>query len=392
MRIVSVHGAAEWGGAERYTRDLLLGLAQRGHDVVLIGKPHGRLFQSLEGTEVRLIGLDLGLTVGWHGRIGALNHPLNWADLYANPRRTGLERVLSALNEERPIDVLHAQHVKEKLWVTSFGHKEGVPVAWTLHAPLEPWMKTSAPGKVHAQMRTRVGGLLAVNRAALQDYLAFGFVARASAVVYNGIDVERYAAGDRGATRRLLGVDDALFVLLVVARPYPGKGIDVLLEALSRGLAQEPDLVEGIRVFVAGESSHVSRYQARLHETGLERVVVFLGHRDDIPDLLSAADAAVLPSLYEGLPYAISEAMAAGRAVIATRVGGIPEMLEDGRSGLLVDPGSPEPLWRAIRLLATSPNLCSSLAQQAKRVAQERFNLRDMIEKSEEFLDLVAMI
>lgn len=384
MRIVSVNLASEWGGAERYTRDLLAGLARRGHEVVLVARRSSTLAQRARNAGLSVIEADPGLQVGWHSRIGFLNRPLNWCDLYGNPLRLRFESILERACSPRT-DVLHAQHIKEKLWATAFGIRNGIKVAWTVHAPLEPWMKESAPGFVHAWARERLDGLIAVCRTTLDDYLEWGFRPDAQAVVYNGIDLTEYSQGDCGAAREELGLEEDAFVALVLARPYPGKGIDCLIDAVEAGMRSRPDLFGRLRVIVAGGSSHVRRYDAIVARKGLSGAIRFLGHRDDVPRLLAASDCSVLPSLFEGLPYAISEAMAASLPVIASRVGGIPEMVVHGRTGLVVEPGDTEDLRDALTALLADPIGGRAMGREGRTRAERMFAESAMLDGSEAF-------
>ncbi len=390
MKLVIVNTAREWGGAERYTADLARGLARRGHEVHAVLAPGGRLLEVLRDTDVTAHPLDLGLEVGWHAVLGPVNYPLNWAELHADPRRERLESLLVEIARDGHPDLLHAQHLKEKLWVTEFAYERGIPVAWTAHAPLEPWMRTAAPGRVHTTAGSLLDGLVAVCRATMEDYVAFGIAPVTQAVVYNGIDLEHYASGDRAAIREALGVRDDECAVLMLARPYEGKGVGVLIEALQL-LNEGAPGGAWVRAFVAGTSSHVDEFRQRAEAAGLGDRMTFLGHRDDVPDLLAACDVATLPSFYEGLPYAISEAMAASKPVVATRVGGIPEMIEDGASGLLVEARDARGLADALRRLADDPGSRAKMGARARQLAESRFTLEAMIAGSEAaFLDTVT--
>jgi glycosyltransferase involved in cell wall biosynthesis len=311
VRLAFVHTVKPWGGVERYTADLARGLACRGHEVHAFVAPSGGLAQALAGSAVRVHPLSLGLAVGWHGAIGSLNHPLNWVDLYANPLRRRVWMALDALAARGRVDVVHAQAVKEKLWVTGYARRRGIVSAWTVHAPLEPWMKQGAPGRVHEWARDNLDALIAVNRAALGDYAGFGIRPRPAAVIYNGLDASVYSKGDRGLARARVGLAADDVAVLMPARPYAGKGVGVLLDALSIIGSDASTRRIPLRAVVAGGSRHVEDYRAQAASRGLGESIAFLGHRDDIPDLLAAADIVTLPSFYEGLPYAISEAMAA---------------------------------------------------------------------------------
>ena len=390
MRLAFVHSVDEWGGAERYTADLAGGLACRGHEVHAFVSPSGGLAKALAGSAVCVHALSLGLAVGWHGAIGPFNHPLNWVDLYANPARRRLRIALDALASRGRVDVVHAQAVKERFWVTSYARRRGIVSAWTVHAPLEPWMREGAPGRVHEWARGNLDALVAVNKAALDDYAAFGIRPRFAAVIYNGLDASVYRRGDRGPARSRLGLAQDDVAVLLPARPYAGKGVGVLLDALSIIGSRASTRDIPLRAFVAGGSRHVEDYSRQAASRGLGDRIVFLGHRDDIPDLLAAADIVTLPSFYEGLPYAISEAMASSLPVIATRVGGIPEMIEDPASGLLIDGGDASALAACLVRLAGDSGLRRQMGMRARQLAEDRFSLDHMLDESEAFLTSLA--
>ena len=376
MYLAIVHPAPVWGGAERYTADVAIGLAERDHDVTAIVAPESPLAHALRGSRVRIVEFDAGLLVGWHHQLGFLNQPLFAVDLYLNPRRARLGRCLDQLRAERPIDLLLAQHPKEKLWVTAYGKAASVPVVWTVHAPLEAWMRTGVVGRVHRDSVGRLSGIVAVNQAAADDYVSFGFPSDIVEVVWNGIPLGDYASGDRESMRTTLGVTQGESVVLMPARPHREKGVDVMLEALARVRAA------GLRVraIFAGESRRVDEYRSLAEGRGLSDSAVFLGHRDDMADLYAASDIVVLPSFNEGLPYVISEAMAASRPVVATSVGGVGEMVEDGVSGILVPPGDSEALADALKELAADADLREVMGAAGRSIAERRFRLDVMLD------------
>ncbi len=110
-------------------------------------------------------------------------------------------------------------------------------------------------------------------------------------------------------------------------------------------------------------------------EMGLEGRVLFLGVRNDVPKLLAASDVLVLSSEYEGVPLTVLEAMAAGKPVIATAVGGVPELVEDGVTGILVPPRNPEALAQGILRLAKDADLRQRMGKAAQQWALERFDI-----------------
>jgi glycosyltransferase involved in cell wall biosynthesis len=189
-------------------------------------------------------------------------------------------------------------------------------------------------------------------------------------VVHNAVEVERFeppaAPGLRG--RLLDGRDGPL--VLTLARLDPQKGHDVLLAAAAR--------VPGTVFALAGDGPLRPSLERRAEELGVSDRVLFLGRRADVPELLAACDVFALPSLYEGSSLAVLEAMAAGRPVVASSIGGTDELIEDGGSGLLVPPGDAEALAAALRRLAGDHGLRDSLAAAARERARSMFGSAEM--------------
>jgi glycosyltransferase involved in cell wall biosynthesis len=166
----------------------------------------------------------------------------------------------------------------------------------------------------------------------------------------------------RAAVRSELSVDDEEFLFLTVANLRPEKGYDVLLEAAKIvGGSDVP-----IRIAAVGRGPLQGVLRARHAELGLGGRFQFLGQRDDVLRLMAGADAFVLASHHEGLPVALMEATSVGLPIVASRVGGIPQALEDGVDAILVEAGDPELLAQAMEQLAGDLTLSERLGQRAK--------------------------
>lgn len=201
-------------------------------------------------------------------------------------------------------------------------------------------------------------------------------------VVRNGIEVERFATGERVATRVALGVPPGAPLLLTPARLHPAKGHRDLLAALAEVRRLRPEAT----LLLAGEGPERGALETLSRALGQASAVRFLGHREDLPDLLAAADLVVLPSRAEGLPAALLEALAAGRAVIATAVGGVPEAVEDGREARLVPAGAPPALAAAILELLASSALRTELERAGRARVGREFAIEPATRRYEEVL------
>jgi glycosyltransferase involved in cell wall biosynthesis len=194
-------------------------------------------------------------------------------------------------------------------------------------------------------------------------------------VVYNAVSLERFGSAAPQGLRSRLTDGRAAPLVLTPARLTEQKGHPVLL----RAAAEVPEVVFAL----AGDGPLRAGLEAEADRLGVGERVVFLGHRTDIPDLLAACDIFALPSLYEGSSLAVLEAMAAGRPVVSSSIGGTAELIEDGENGLLVPPGEVAPLVAALRRLIGDSALREDLAQNARRRVELEFTKQAMTERVE---------
>jgi glycosyltransferase involved in cell wall biosynthesis len=196
-----------------------------------------------------------------------------------------------------------------------------------------------------------------------------GLAATVLRVVPNGVPAR---PGNRSAIRAALGIPDDHVLLLAVGSLVPRKGHAVLIEALSTIGAGSWMLA------IAGGGAERERLEALAVSKGLSAHVKILGHREDVPDLLAATDVFVMPSLWEGLPLALLEAMLAGKPVIASRTSGIPEAVDDGVDGVLTTPGDVGELAAALRAVLSDPTRRATLGAAARARATASFTLDAM--------------
>ena len=190
-------------------------------------------------------------------------------------------------------------------------------------------------------------------------------------IVEPGLDLTpmRSCRQERGALRRELGLDQAVPLVGIVGRLTPIKNHRLFLDAAVGVLAVRPD----VHFVVVGDGEIASAIRARAQSLGLMTHVTFTGWRYDLPRVYSDLDVLVSCSKNEGTPFTIIEAMAAGCPLVATRVGGVPDLLEDEITGLLVPSAQPEPLVAAILRLLHDPHLAGVLARSAADRAEVRF-------------------
>ncbi len=196
-------------------------------------------------------------------------------------------------------------------------------------------------------------------------------------VVYNGVDALPYCeASEVSRCRRELGMPEGDHIVGVVGNLYPVKGHQYLIEGIPAVLQTCPNT----SFVFAGRGELETQLKEQVHRLGLDKRVHFLGLRQDIPRILALLDVFVLPSLSEGLSMAILEAMIAGKPVVATQVGGNPELVVEGETGFLVPPRDSHALASRVATLLTNKQQAVQFAEQGRRRAEGQFSLASMVE------------
>ena len=203
---------------------------------------------------------------------------------------------------------------------------------------------------------------------------AEGVPAAAVTVIPNGLDSAAYVAREPRS---------ALRTVITVANLRAEKDHETLIAAAATLAASYPSL----RFQIVGAGSRLRELQAIAHARGVDHIVEFLGHRDDVPALLAAADLFVLPSRSEAFPNGAIEAMAAGLPVVASAVGGLLDLIDDGRTGVLVPPGDPGALAGAIASLVNDPSRAHRLGAAARHEVLNRYSFERMVDAFETLYD-----
>lgn len=340
-----------FGGAEQALVTLVAGLDRDRWRPTLVHHPASGLEPLLEAT--RALGVEtLAVPAMPEGLRGAARIP----------------GFVAALRRRRP-DVFHAHQTWQRSakYALLAARLARVPVRVStvqLYVELDREPHTS---RQRALLGWSVDRFVAVSRH-VGELLErdLGLPADKIEVVHNAIDPAAVRRPPDPALRaELTGAQNGQLVL-VPARLDPQKGHRHLLRAAAD--------VPGAIFALAGEGAEREPLEDLARSLGVDDRVIFLGYRSDIAALLAVSDLVVLPSLFEGLPVALLEAMAAGRPVIASRIGGVDELVEDDRNGLLVEPGDPAGLAQAIRALLADPERARRLAEAASELVERRFS------------------
>ncbi|MFC2053201.1 glycosyltransferase [Chloroflexota bacterium] len=201
--------------------------------------------------------------------------------------------------------------------------------------------------------------------------------------IYNGLDPSPYnSVSDEAGLelRNSLGIPDDALLLGAIGRLHPSKGFNDLISAMVQLKAEN----NSIRLLIVGEGKLLNYLKLHVYNNNLSETIKFTGMRNDIPVILSALNVLVSPSLWEGLPNVVLEAMAAGKPVVATSVGGTPEAVVDGVTGLLVPPQNPEALANAILLLLENSELRIRMGRAGRERVLNHFSIQRMVKRTEQ--------
>jgi len=278
------------------------------------------------------------------------------------------------------VDVLHAHLANAHVLAGLIGRLAGRPVLATIHGR----QLQANDLEVHRAAGTF---LHTVCRHSYYQALGMGVDARALSCIPNGVDTQRYQPGEsRGTLRASLGLEPSVPLVGFVGRLSPEKAPEVFVRAalLLRQLVPQAHCV------ICGEGPLRESLQAQVERMQLGDHVHWLGLRRDMPEVYRALDVCVCTSNSEGMPLALMEAMASALPVVATRVGGVPDLVEHGRTGWLVGPRDYEGAAHAIARLLAHDDERDRMGRRARERAVQRFALDDCIVRTAELLQRLA--
>ncbi len=362
MNILVTTNQLDLGGAEHFVVRLANGLHARGHRV-WVAAEHGPLASLLVPG------------------VGCLSVPAR----SKSPRGIWkLSRHFARLIAEHRIDIVHANSPTTALAARIARGPGGPAVLTTAHGSWRPWTKP-AVALLFSLGSDRVMGC---SEALTSDLIRHGLSRRKALTVHNGIPFRDEAPdpGVRLEVRRELGIDPTDPVLLVAARLSEEKGLTYLLEAMPLLWRERPEAW----LLIAGDGPQARILQERAEALGGR--IRMLGMRSDVPRLMAAADVFCLPSLVEGLPLALAEAMGHGLPAVASRVGGVPELIREGETGLLVPPRDPEQLAQKLLLLLGDPALRQQVGSAGRALVRREFTLDRMIGRFEAVYQSFALL
>jgi len=294
-----------------------------------------------------------------------------------------LLRLIRLLRQHRP-DIVQSHGARPNLYAALAGRWARVPIiVSTIHNSLYDYPVSSIRRSLYL-LGERLTFALSDRTVCVAEALAQDLMERSGRnprkvqVIQNGVDLEAFDPKlvDRWKVRSEFGLEEHTPLIGIVGRMTPQKGHLDFLTALGQIKAVIPT----IRALIVGDGPlrpTLVQY-ARTHR--LDDCCIFTGMREDIPAIIGALDVVAIPSLSEGLPFTLLEAMAMGKPVVTTRVNGVAEVVEDGITALLVPPQAPDMLARAVIALLKNKELSSRLGATARQQAEQRFGMERMIQ------------
>jgi glycosyltransferase involved in cell wall biosynthesis len=371
LRLLKVVTVFACGGTERQFVNLGLGLDPRRFDLEFAClRQEGQLLEEIA-----------------RRRLTVNEYPMR---TFYSARAIRQQLRLARYVRRHDIQIVHAYNFHANVFAVPPAYLAGAPVVLASIRDQSTHL-TERQVRVQAQV-CRLADRVLVNADAVKSSLCDrGFEPDRIVVIRNGLDMQRFSRTPDPRVRQELGIPPGAPIVALVSRLDPIKGVEHLLDAAGPVLARHPEA----RFLIVGEGpvgrpgerlpqgDYAGELAERARRLGLTDRVVFTGYRPDVPDVLAHVQVAVLPSLSEGLSNFVLEAMATGVPVVATRVGGNPELVRDADTGLLVPPADAAALTAAIDHLLDAPDVAAAMGQAGRRRIQERFSLDRMIGTTE---------
>ena len=348
------------GGAEKVLLSLVKKLDRDKYQVIVAYlKGEGKLAEDFRDAGIKVFNLKMRNRVD----LGAIIY---------------LYRLLKKGN----IKILHTHLIQADMCGFLAGKMAGVPIIIsTKHNPDEFRKKFSIPVRLDGIFGNHSDRIIALSHAVKDFRVKSEKICEDKfTVIHNGIDLEEFNLDvDAGAKKKELGIDLSSKIVGMVGRLDHQKGHRFFLQAMPEIVKAVPD----VKFLIVGDGPLRGKLEELGREFKVERQVIFTGSRRDIPELISIMDVFVLPSISEGFGNVLLEAMAMGKPVVASRVGGIPEIVTPGLNGLLVEPARPSEMASSVLKLLKDPGEAKRLGEAGREKVKKIFTAETMAKKIE---------
>lgn len=369
---------SEFGGAQKYVLDLALGLKDEFNIYVGMGGEgeKGEFTRKLKENNIEYYVLKY---------LKREISPIN--DFLA------VFEIIKLIKKIRP-DIVHLNSSKISILgsiasqICSMFHVSCYVIytvhGWVFNEPLAAWKKSFYffAEKLTAILKNKIICINKLDYDIAKNQLKIK--EKKLSLIYHGIKPINFLSREEARNKLIsdfgLGISD--FLIGTIANLYKTKGLEYLIEAIRMLISQYPNIP--ISLIIIGEGEERKNLEDLTGQLNLKNRVFLAGEIKNAGLLLPALDIYVNSSVKEGFPYSILEAMSASLPIVATKVGGTPEMISDGENGLLAEPANPEELAKRIKILIEDRNLRGILGEQAQKSIEEKFGIEKMIEKTKE--------
>jgi len=376
MKILFLVTQSTWGGAQRYIYDLATNLNSK-YEIKVAAGGYGELLKQLEKEKIKTCSLKY------------LKRSIN----PYNEIRAFFE-ILSLLKKERP-DIIHINSSKGTVLASLAGRLTKTKIIYTVHGSVfvahSSWLIKKIYLWIEKTFSYFKDKIITVSEFDRQLWLRHKVAPPLKLItIHNGIDFSRINfLTPKKARKKILSFIkhqqiSNFWLIGTIAHLYPEKGLKYFIKAANEIKKLN---IKNIIFIIIGEGMERKNLEVLIKKYELENIFFLLGEIKKAYKYLKAFDIFVLPSIKEGMPYVLLEAMSANLAIISSKVGGIPEMIEDKENGLLVESGNPKELAKKIVYLLKNPEATQVMTLKARKKVEEDFFLEKMIKKTEEVYD-----
>lgn len=363
IRVLQLTSSVGFYGLEQVMMTLIKSFDQQSFDVRVASLEKKRLTSSTIVSEALSAGIE-AVTIPCRGR-------LDWKAVMR----------LKSMIEDQRIQILHCHEPKSRLYGALASRLTGIPIVATHHNWTRDSIRTTLVEYIDAACLHFCHKVIAVSRPVAESARRALVSRRRIEIIPNGIDLTAFTATSQNpGLRASLGIPPDVPVIGSVGRLDKTKGHELLIEAARRVV----DAGQGVAILIVGEGVERDNLELLVQRLGLSDQVVFAGYQRDVKRFMTLMDVFVLPSRREGTPMALLEAMALGKPVVGTPVGGVPDILSNGLDGIVLPERSASALGDALLTLLQDPVLADRLARRGRLRVEAEFSASRMAERYED--------
>lgn len=278
--------------------------------------------------------------------------------------------------KENDIHIIQTHFLRENyIAVLSKLFNPKIKIVWTAHLIADNKGKIKIFNKLFSGF---VDKIICVSEAVKKSLIEEGLSESKLQVIYNGVDTKYYKPIENNFLKSKMSLNDSTLVLTTISRFNKEKGHSFLID----GIRELEKYIENFKLILVGEGEEQEAIKQKVKKYGLEEYIKFLGYREDILGILSITDIYISPSKNEAISFSILEALSSGKVVVATEVGGVPEIFKKGDIGILIPYGEPEVFAQAIVHLYTNEKIYEKKKMNSRKIVVDNFSLNKMVKKT----------